>query len=76
MTFKNANLSVLNYALGFTMWHYSTTAKFSVVEKANYFKDLRHLGNHGDIIIITAADGTFVRQLWFGEKEIGLVRVG
>lgn len=76
MAFKSINLSVLNYTMGFTMWHYSTTAKFAAVDKPDYFKDLRRLGNHGDIIIITAADGTFVRQLWFKEKEIVLVKVG
>ncbi len=63
MTFKNSDLSLLNHANGFTLWHYRTDSALNkTMRDDGYFNHVIGVMNAGDIIIINAADTTsFVR---------------
>lgn len=54
--FRNPNLSVIAYANGFTLWHYTTKDEIDVVEKDGYFNNVSTLCATGDIILLNAAD--------------------
>lgn len=59
MAFKNKELSVIAYANGFTLWHYTTTEDNLVDIKYDYFpEEIAKLMACGDIMIINAADTT------------------
>ncbi|MCA8907280.1 MAG: hypothetical protein KDA49_13070 [Rhodospirillaceae bacterium] len=45
------NLSVLAYANGFTLWHYTTEDVDTDVDDADYFLDARDLLKVGDMIL-------------------------
>jgi hypothetical protein len=51
MAYSARNLSVLSYANGFTLWHYTTTDNNTAVIAANYFNDAADLLRKGDLII-------------------------
>lgn len=59
----NRNLSVIAYANGFTLWHYTTGDEIKEVEDLSYFTKVWTLMNTGDIIIINCADGAHFRQI-------------
>lgn len=63
MAFMNRNLSVIAYANGFTLWHYTTGDEIKEVEDLSYFTKVWTLMNTGDIIIINCADGAHFRQI-------------
>lgn len=63
MAFQNKNLSVIAYANGFTLWHYSAAEKLSVIEAHGYFNDVKTLMNIGDIIIINGSDNTSIKKI-------------
>lgn len=63
MAFMNRNLSVIAYANGFTLWHYTTEDEIKEVEDPSYFTKVWTLMNTGDIIIINCADGAHFRQI-------------
>lgn len=63
MAFMNRNLSVIAYANGFTLWHYTTGDEIKEVEDPSYFTKVWTLMNTGDIIIINCADGAHFRQI-------------
>lgn len=63
MAFMNRNLSVIAYANGFTLWHYTTGDEIKQVEDPAYFTNVWTLMNTGDIIIINCADGAHFRQI-------------
>jgi len=63
MAFMNRNLSVIAYANGFTLWHYTTGDEIKQVEDPSYFTNVWTLMNTGDIIIINCADGAHFRQI-------------
>ena len=76
MAFKNSNLSVVAYANGFTLWHYTTTVDDLKTIKNDYFpQEITNLMNCGDIMIINASDTTAIlpiillRPLTFGKLE-------
>ena len=53
MAFQNKNLSVIAYANGFTLWHYSSASETLATITANgYFNNVKTLMNIGDIVII------------------------
>lgn len=74
MAFKNRNFSVIAYANGFTLWHYSTIEDtLEQVCASGYWKDnVAALVNTGDIMIVNAADGTAFRKVVLTPDEMKL----
>ena len=59
MAFSSKDLSVLAYANGFTLWHYTTVDVATVVDTAGYFNDASDIVRVGDMILTNAdTDGT------------------
>lgn len=64
MAFKNRNMSVIAYANGFTLWHYSSTEHtLAEVVADGFFNPVHLLCNVGDIIVINATDTTGMRRI-------------
>ena len=63
MAFQNKNLSVIAYANGFTLWHYSAAETMSTISANGYFNSVKSLMNIGDIIIINASDNTAIKKI-------------
>lgn len=64
MAFRNRDMSVIAYANGFTLWHYSTQDSFADIENDNkYFMPVATLMAVGDIIIFNCADFTGMRAV-------------
>lgn len=63
MAFQNKNLSVIAYANGFTLWHYSAAETMTAVSAAGYFNSVKTLMNPGDIVIINATDNTSIKKI-------------
>lgn len=58
MAFSSCNLSVLAYANGFTLWHYSAGAEYTTADSgAGFFDDARDLVSTGDIVMVTGEGG-------------------
>jgi hypothetical protein len=51
MAFKSRNLSVLAYANGFTLWHYTTPDPAADVDTAGYFNDAADMVRVGDMVL-------------------------
>lgn len=51
MAFQSKNLSVLAYANGFTLWHYSTADAAADVDTQGYFNDAGDMLRAGDMIL-------------------------
>ncbi len=62
MAFQNKNLSVIAYANGFTLWHYSAAETLSTITANGYFNSVKTLMNIGDIII-NASDNTAIKKI-------------
>ncbi|MCP5116917.1 MAG: hypothetical protein GY953_39325 [bacterium] len=66
MAYDKSNLSVLNYANGFSLWHYTTTDTAADVDTSGYFNNAAGQVRVGDFILANAdtdgtpADGVFV----------------
>jgi len=59
MAFKSKDLSVLAYANGFTLWHYTTTDTAATVDSADYFNDAADMLRVGDMLFANVdTDGT------------------
>jgi len=59
MAFKNKDLSVLAYANGFTLWHYTSADTKTDVTVSGYFDDVADTLRKGDMVIVNAGtDGT------------------
>lgn len=59
MAYASKDLSVLAYANGFTLWHYTTVDLATDVDTAGYFNTAADMLNVGDIIVAnTDTDGT------------------
>lgn len=54
MAFKARNLSVLAYANGFTLWHYTTGDPASDVDTQGYFNEAEEMLRVGDMILANA----------------------
>lgn len=66
MAFSPCNLSVLAYANGFTLWHYSAGAEGSAVAGDGFFDGARNLVSAGDIVMVSGDAGgsvVFVKAL-------------
>jgi hypothetical protein len=57
MSYQSKNLSVLAYANGFTLWHYSTTDAAATVDSAGYFNNAADMLRVGDILIANVETG-------------------
>ena len=56
--FMIRNLSVLNYANGFTLWHYHAQPEaFLITARSGFFNGAAKLINPGDMIHVSARDG-------------------
>ena len=51
MAYNPKNLSVLAYANGFTLWHYSTTDPANSTDTAGYFNSASDMLRVGDMIL-------------------------
>jgi hypothetical protein len=73
MAFQNKNLSVIAYANGFTLWHYSAAEALSTITANGYFNNVKTLMNIGDIIIINASDNTAIKKINITELNVTTV---
>lgn len=69
------NLSVLAYANGFTLWHYTTPDKAETVESAGYFNSVSEVLRVGDMILANTTDGMKADILLCTSNERGQVDV-
>lgn len=59
MAFQSKDLSVLAYANGFTLWHYTTTDIATDIDTTNYFNTAANMIRVGDMIMANVdTDGT------------------
>lgn len=58
MAFEIKNLSVLAYANGFTLWHYTTPDAASAVDTAGYFNPAADMLHVGDMVLANVATAT------------------
>jgi hypothetical protein len=59
MAYDPKNLSVLAYANGFTLWHYTTSDTGTVADNAGYFNGAAEMVRVGDMILANVdTDGT------------------
>lgn len=66
MAFATRNLSVLSYANGFTLWHYTTTDNNTAVTTAAYFNAASDMLRKGDLIVANVdTGGTQANKLYF-----------
>lgn len=74
MAFKNKNMSVIAYANGFTMWHYSSTEHtLAEIVADGFFNPVNTLCAVGDIIIINGTDTTGMRRIEsLADKQVKL----
>ncbi len=63
MAFQNKNLSVIAYANGFTLWHYTANETMTTITASGYFDGVSTLMNSGDIVIINASDSTAIKTI-------------
>lgn len=57
MAFQSKDLSVLAYANGFTLWHYTTADVPGVVDTSGYFNTAHDMVRVGDMIFANADTG-------------------
>ncbi|MBP5856263.1 hypothetical protein KAJ83_04535 [Marivibrio halodurans] len=61
MAFHAKDLSVIAYANGFTLWHYTTADAAATVDTAGYFNAAADMLRRGDMILAnTDTGGDFV----------------
>ena len=70
MAFQNKNLSVIAYANGFTLWHYTENATLATITASGYFASVKSLMNSGDIILINGSNGTAIKVLTVSSDAI------
>ena len=59
MAFQSKDLSVLAYANGFTLWHYTSADLATDIDTAGYFNDASDMVRVGDMVMANAdTDGT------------------
>ena len=73
MAFQNKNLSVIAYANGFTLWHYSAKETLATITANGYFNNVKTLMNIGDIIMINASDNTAIKKINITELNVTTV---
>jgi hypothetical protein len=61
MSLVMRNLSILSYANGFTLWHYkSHLDTIKEVQEPEYFVDAGDTLREGDMIMVTAVNGSAI----------------
>lgn len=70
MAFQNKNLSVIAYANGFTLWHYSAKEALTAITADSYFDSVKTLMNTGDIVIINGTDNTSIKKISIEEGVV------
>ena len=65
MAYSARNLSVLSYANGFTLWHYTTPDSAATVAGTGYFNEASDLLRKGDMIIDNTATGGTVTPKFY-----------
>lgn len=72
MAYKSSDLSVIAYANGFTLWHYSTADAAAVVDTSGYFNDAADMLRVGDMILAnTGTGGTLVSGILHVSSNTG-----
>jgi hypothetical protein len=56
MAFVSNDLSVLSYANGFTLWHYTTPHSAAVVNGDGYFNGASDMLRTGDMILVNSGE--------------------
>ncbi|WP_259781197.1 hypothetical protein [Aestuariispira ectoiniformans] len=65
MAYQSKDLSVIAYANGFTMWHYTTPDLAADVDSSGYFNEAAHMLRVGDLIVANVdTDGTLTTGLF------------
>ena len=65
MAYESSNLSVLAYANGFTLWHYTSVDAAAAVDSADYFAAASDMLRVGDFIMAnTDTDGSPVHGIF------------
>lgn len=65
MPFVQKNLSVLAYANGFTLWHYTTPDTAATVDTTGYFNAAADMLRPGDMLLAnTSTGGTTVNGIF------------
>jgi hypothetical protein len=74
MAYLSKDLSVLAYANGFTLWHYTTTDAATVVDTTGYFNAAAQMVRVGDIIVANVdTAGTMKAGLFLISSNTGSV---
>ena len=74
MSYKSKDLSVLSYANGFTLWHYTTGDLAADVDTAGYFNEAAHMLRIGDMIMANVdTDGTPAAGIFLVNANSGTV---
>lgn len=65
MAFATRDLSVLSYANGFTLWHYTSPDDATAITAADYFSNAADMLRVGDLIIINQdTDGSMTTAIY------------
>ncbi len=77
MAYQSKNLSVLAYANGFTLWHYTTTDLDTDVDTSGYFNAAADMVRIGDIVIANADTNGVAKAglYWVNANSAGVVDV-
>ena len=77
MSYQSKNLSVLAYANGFTLWHYTTADEAATVDSAGYFNAAADMLRVGDIVVANVETGGTLQAGLFlvSAHESGVVDV-
>lgn len=76
MAYNPTNLSALNYANGFSLWHYRTGDAGAEVAEVGYFNSASRILRAGDFIFVNAGDGSatmVVTGSAHGAVELGVM---
>ncbi len=65
MAYNSKNLSVLAYANGFTLWHYTSADADATIDTAGYFNNASDMLRVGDMIMAnTATSGSPIHGIF------------
>ncbi len=74
MAFKTQDLSVIGYANGFTLWHYTTTDTAAAVDTSGYFNDAADVVRVGDMVLANVeTGGTMAAGMFLVSSNTGTV---
>lgn len=72
MAYLSKNLSVLAYANGFTLWHYTTPDTAATVDTAGYFNAASEMLRIGDMILANVeSEGTMKAGIFLVNANAG-----